>query len=70
MKRRTIRLIVLFFLTLNFAFAQTLSVQGVIRGSDNRAISDATYYLTFFIYNVETGGSSLWTEEHTVVVTN
>lgn len=54
-------------LLLCFAFsmqlqAQTLSVQGVIKNADNSAAENGFYKVTFRLYTVKTGGSSVWNE--------
>ncbi len=41
-------------------FAYPISVQGVLRDANNRAVEDGTYSMQFLIYNQETGGSSVW----------
>jgi hypothetical protein len=48
-------------------FAQTFSVQGVLRDPMGRTVDDGSYNLTFKIYNVETGGNALWSENQASV---
>jgi|APSaa5957512622_1039677.scaffolds.fasta_scaffold03603_2 hypothetical protein len=48
-------------------YAQTFSVQGVLRDPMGRTVDDGSYNLTFKIYNVETGGSELWSENQASV---
>jgi len=43
-------------------FNPTLNIQGILKKSDGLAVEDGVYSLTFNLYNVETGGTSLWTE--------
>lgn len=43
-------------------FNPTLNIQGILKKSDGVAVEDGVYKLTFQLYNVETGGVSLWTE--------
>ncbi len=47
-----------------FAFAQTLSIQGVLRNPDGTTVDDGTYSMTFKIYEAEVGGTAIWTETH------
>ena len=49
----------LLFLT-STAYSAPISVQGVLRDANNRAVEDGEYVLTFEIFSDETGGSSLW----------
>lgn len=47
-----------------------LSIQGFLKKSDGTALVDGEYSLKFRIYNVETGGTAIWTEtQPTVEVT-
>lgn len=41
--------------------------QGRLHGSDNKAVADGVYDITFYIYDTPTGGTALWTENHTQV---
>lgn len=47
---------------------QTLSYQGVLRDGSGNTVSDGAYDLTFRLYDVESGGSALWTESQSVSV--
>lgn len=47
-----------------------LSVQGVLRKSNGTVVDDGNYSLTFRIYNVSEGGSSLWSETQSEVEVN
>jgi hypothetical protein len=49
------------------AFAQTFSVQGVLRDPLGRTVDDGFYNLTFKLYAAETGGTALWTESQSNV---
>ncbi len=51
------------------AVPQTLSYQGVLRDDLGDIVADSTYEITFWIYNVETGGIALWAETQQVPVT-
>lgn len=42
----------------------TLTIQGVVRDDKGGAVTDGDYNFTFKIYDVETGGTELWTENH------
>jgi len=44
-----------------------LSIQGFLKKSDGTALTDGEYSLKFRIYNVETGGTALWTETQSTV---
>lgn len=44
--------------------AQTISIQGVLRDPNGKAVEDGTYSVTFKIYTVPTGGTAVWTEQH------
>jgi hypothetical protein len=45
-----------------------ISYQGLLTNSDGSVIPDGNYNLTFKIYNVESGGTALWTETQNVAV--
>ena len=45
-----------------------ISYQGLLTNSDGSVIPDGSYNLTFKIYNVESGGTELWTETQNVTV--
>lgn len=55
-----------FFLIVPIVSAQeaVLNFQGVLREASGRAVDDGSYTITFNLYNVESGGSSLWSETH------
>jgi len=65
-------LVVLFCLPLAvISFAevpQLLSFQGHLTDTTGRIVPDGNYNLTFRIYDVSTGGTSLWSESHPVVL--
>ncbi|OQY27094.1 MAG: hypothetical protein B6244_11635 [Candidatus Cloacimonetes bacterium 4572_55] len=71
--RRIMLLCVLFiFLTVQFVSGDvpyTISYQGILKDSAGDPVSNATYSLTFTLYNAETGGTALWTETHATVQT-
>lgn len=47
---------------------QEINFQGVLKDVSGTVVSNGDYNLTFKIYNVETGGSALWTETKLVNV--
>ncbi|MCI0696177.1 hypothetical protein L0337_29765, partial [candidate division KSB1 bacterium] len=49
---------------------QTISYQGILTDASGIVPPDGNYNLTFKLYNVATGGSPLWTEAHSVAVSN
>ncbi len=49
---------------------ETINFQGILKGIDGELLEDGDYKLTFNLYNAETGGSALWTEEQNVIVTD
>jgi len=51
-------------------FGQNLSIQGVARDNSGQSLSNGSYGFAFRLYNVETGGSSVWTENQTLEVLN
>ena len=72
---KNIRTAALHLLVILVAFAtqlqaqnQTLGVQGVVKNSNGTAIDNGDHSLTFKLYDVETGGTSLWDETQTVEI--
>ncbi|MBI3193826.1 MAG: tail fiber domain-containing protein [Ignavibacteriae bacterium] len=57
-------IMILFCVSVQSLFAQspTFSVQGVLRDPNGRSVTDATYSITFKLYEVDMGGSHIWTE--------
>lgn len=47
---------------------QTTSYQGVLKDDTGAIVPDDDYVITFNIYDIDTGGSPLWTETQTVPV--
>lgn len=47
---------------------QTINFQGVLKDASGNIVPNGDYNLTFKIYNVETGGTALWTETKLVNV--
>ncbi|MCK4641841.1 MAG: tail fiber domain-containing protein [Candidatus Marinimicrobia bacterium] len=45
-----------------FIYADTFSMQGVLRDPLGKTVADGAYQLTFSIYEQETGGSAIWSE--------
>ncbi|KPJ65001.1 hypothetical protein AMJ44_11550, partial [candidate division WOR-1 bacterium DG_54_3] len=52
------------------AFPQQINFQGKLTDDDNIPVADSSYSITFAIYNVDSGGSSLWTETQSVPTEN
>ncbi len=52
------------------AVPQTLSYQGVLNDSGGTVVPDGDYDLTFRLFDLETGGTPLWSETQTVTVTD
>ncbi|UCF04685.1 MAG: hypothetical protein JSV33_12270 [bacterium] len=50
------------------AVPQTISYQGVLKDDTGAIVPDGEYTFTFKIYNVDTGGTPLWTEVQTIPV--
>ena len=62
-------LLISFAVTLHAASVPKLiNYQGVLKDTDGTIVEDGTYTITFNLYNVSTGGSTLWTENHSVTV--
>ena len=61
MKTTTFTLIAILF-TFNL-FAAPISVQGVLRDVNNRAVADGSYNLTFSVYGSADGSTVLWGPE-------
>ncbi len=72
MKRSFLFLIPFLFLMTDIAAqtAPTLNIQGVLRDDQNKAVSDGTYQLTFKLYEAQTGGAEIWTEDQSLSITN
>ncbi|GIW68371.1 MAG: hypothetical protein KatS3mg099_319 [Candidatus Parcubacteria bacterium] len=57
------------------AFRPEINYQGKLTDSNNLAVADGNYYMTFRLYTTATGGTPIWTEAHVgtttpVAVTN
>ncbi len=50
--------------------SDNLNYQGRLTDASGTAVPDASYSLTFRVFNVLSGGSALWTETHPAVVTS
>ena len=48
---------------------EIMSYQGVLRDGSGNPVPDGSYDVTFRIYDVETGGTALWTESQALTVT-
>ncbi|MFN3872517.1 MAG: hypothetical protein ACK4R9_05915 [Ignavibacterium sp.] len=49
---------------------QTINFQGVLKDASGNIVPNGDYNITFKIYNVESGGTALWTETKLINVTN
>lgn len=49
---------------------QTMSYQGVLTDNSGTLVPDGDYSMEFNLFNVETAGSTLWTETQTVTITD
>ena len=71
MNRLTV-LLVNFFLLSSVLFSQgipeLLNYQGVLKDASGNIVPDGNYDLTFNIYDVESGGTAIWSEVNTVNV--
>ncbi|MFK7924406.1 MAG: tail fiber domain-containing protein [Bacteroidia bacterium] len=61
---KAIWLSALFCLLSLSTIAQTISIQGVLRDPNGKAVEDGAYSVTFKIYDVPSGGTAVWTEQH------
>ncbi|HIE27027.1 TPA: hypothetical protein EYP66_07045 [Candidatus Poribacteria bacterium] len=71
MKRVLLLSALFFILAVQVSWGQipeTISYQGVLTDTDGIAVSDGDYNLTFKLYDVDTGGTELWSEEQLVQV--
>ena len=64
MKRYPLFLVLVGLLAAQSVLAQTFAVKGVLRDPLGRTVEDGTYRLTFKLYDVDTGGTAIWSEEH------
>ena len=73
MRTFTLCLFLLTSLFINSLFPQTpttISLQGVLRDATGAAVADNSYSMTFKLYSVLTGGSSIWSETQSVATVN
>ncbi|HRY36901.1 MAG TPA: hypothetical protein P5230_03445, partial [Candidatus Magasanikbacteria bacterium] len=54
-----------FFATANAAFNPEINYQGKLFDLNNRPVSDGDYMMKFELFNQETGGTAVWSEERT-----
>jgi hypothetical protein len=66
---RNVATILFFLLFATTAFAQTISIQGVLREPNGRSVDDGAYSVTFKIYDVANDGAALWTDTYTSLQT-
>ena len=64
--KKLIRLLSVLILVLlsGSVLAQTVSIQGVLRDPNGRSVDDGFHSVTFKIYDVESGGTELWTDTY------
>lgn len=64
-----IKAFMLMLLMTGFIFATDpiLNVQGVLRDDSGQAVADGNYQLSFYLYDSESGGSSLWNETYSSI---
>jgi len=71
MRKSAVLLILSLLVVLSFAqIPLKISFQGRLLDSLGNPIADGTYLITFRLYDVATGGTALWTEQHTVTTHN
>lgn len=63
MRKNLLSIMTLLFLTTG-AIAQTISIQGVLRDENKRAMDDGAYEITFKIYDVAEEGTALWSDTY------
>ena len=73
--KKLLLLLLLLTLSINSLFAQSITVQGVLRDGNNRAVADGDYTLNFSIYSDASSSNHLWpigggTSDHLVTVLN
>jgi hypothetical protein len=56
--------------TLTAGVPQMMNVQGLLTDSDRVPVPDGPHTVVFSLYNIESGGSALWTESRTVATTD
>jgi hypothetical protein len=67
--KKVIILIMILSICLIAQIPQTLSYQGILTDNNGTVVPDGDYNLTFSLYDVETGGSPIWTETQSVTIT-
>lgn len=55
---------IIFMLLSSSIFAQTISLQGVLRDPNGKSVEDGFYDVTFTVYDQATAGTALWTENY------
>jgi len=66
-----LKILAIFIFCSSFAFGQNLAVlnvQGVVRDEKGGAVEDGDYDFIFNIYDVEEGGTAIWTDPQTLTV--
>jgi len=64
--------VIVFLMIVSFqiSLAQSLNTQGVLRDGTGHSVADGTYAITFRIWNAVTGGTAVYEQVSSVVVTN
>lgn len=68
MDSRRVFLLMFIAVSMLWGMESTLNIQGVLRDNDGNAVADGNYSLEFIIYDTETGGSPLWSENQSSVL--
>ncbi|MEQ8239746.1 MAG: tail fiber domain-containing protein [Cyclobacteriaceae bacterium] len=66
---RNVATVLFFLLFATAAFAQNISIQGVLREPNGRSVDDGFYSVTFKIYDTASAGTALWTDTYTSLET-
>ncbi|MBC8180754.1 tail fiber domain-containing protein [candidate division KSB1 bacterium] len=64
----TVFLVLFLAMTASAQIPLTMSYQGILTDASGEAVPDGSYEIFFNIYDTAEGGSSLWTESHTIEV--
>jgi len=71
LSRTFLSIALMLILAASWSLAQvptTISYQGVLTDASGTVVPDGSYKLTFKLYDVETGGTALWSETQSVLV--
>ena len=70
MRQTLIITVLVFILAIQCSWAQTpqtISYQGILTDDSSVVVPDGAYSLTFSFYDIDTGGTALWSETHASV---